>query len=198
MITVAGIGPGNPKYLTVEVREEIEKAKCVIAFGRVGETLRDIRNDFIIVKRVEEVYKHSLKNSNLLILASGDPCFYGILEYLKVKGINVDEVLPGISSFQYMMGKLKKSWHSGKFMSFHGRMGRLEEVLESKLIIMLTDSLNTPNVLSKKLYEVGARGNMYIGYNLSYEDEKIIKIKIGEEVEDYSSLAVVVVENEMG
>lgn len=198
MITVAGIGPGDPKYLTVEVREAIEKAKCVLAFGRVGETLKNIRNDFIIVKRVEEVYKHSLENSELLILASGDPCFYGILEYLKAKGINVDEVLPGISSFQYMMGKLKKSWHNGKLMSFHGRTGNLEEVLESKLTIILTDSENTPSILSKKLHEIGARGNMYIGYNLSYEDEKIVKISIGEEVEDYSSLAVVVVENEMG
>ena len=82
-------------------------------------------------------------------------------------------------------------------MSFHGRSGRLKDVLESKLTIMLTDSINTPSVLSKKLYEIGARGVMYIGYNLSYEDEKILKINIGEEVEDYSSLAVVVVENEM-
>ena len=197
MITVAGVGPGNPRYLTVEVKEAIENSRCVLAFGRVGETLKDIRDDFIIVKRVEEVYNHSLKNSDLLILASGDPCFYGILEYLKAKGISVDEVLPGISSFQYMMGKLKKSWHNGEFMSFHGRSGRLEDVLESKLTIMLTDSINTPSILSKKLYEIGARGVMYIGYNLSYEDEKILKINIGEEVEDYSSLAVVVVENEM-
>lgn len=197
MITVAGVGPGNPRYLTVEVKEAIENSRCVLAFGRVGETLKDIRDDFIIVKRVEEVYNHSLKNSDLLILASGDPCFYGILEYLKAKGISVDEVLPGISSFQYMMGKLKKSWHNGEFMSFHGRSGRLKDVLESKLTIMLTDSINTPSVLSKKLYEIGARGVMYIGYNLSYEDEKILKINIGEEVEDYSSLAVVVVENEM-
>lgn len=197
MITVAGVGPGNPRYLTVGVKEAIENSRCVLAFGRVGETLKDIRDDFIIVKRVEEVYNHSLKNSDLLILASGDPCFYGILEYLKAKGISVDEVLPGISSFQYMMGKLKKSWHNGEFMSFHGRSGRLKDVLESKLTIMLTDSINTPSILSKKLYEIGARGVMYIGYNLSYEDEKILKINIGEEVEDYSSLAVVVVENEM-
>ena len=179
MITVAGVGPGNPRYLTVEVKEAIENSRCVLAFGRVGETLKDIRDDFIIVKRVEEVYNHSLKNSDLLILASGDPCFYGILEYLKAKGISVDEVLPGISSFQYMMGKLKKSWHNGEFMSFHGRSGRLEDVFESKLTIMLTDSINTPSILSKKLYEIGARGVMYIGYNLSCEDEKILKSNYG-------------------
>ena len=41
------------------------------------------------------------------------------------------------------------------------------------------------------------KGRMYVGFNLSYDDEKIIRANIGDEIEDYSSLGVVVIENEM-
>lgn len=197
MLTVAGIGPGNTKYLTAQVVEAINSAECIVAFGRAGESIKALRSDYIKVKNVDEVYRYSLMKENVLILASGDPCFYGILEYLKNKDILVDEVLPGLSSFQYMMGKLKKSWHNSRFLSLHGRDESLEVAFSSPMTIILTDSINTPRIISKKLHELGLRGSMYIGYNLSYKDECILKINIGEEIEDISSLAVVVVENEM-
>jgi cobalt-precorrin-7 (C5)-methyltransferase len=197
LLTVAGIGPGNTKYLTVQVLEAIKSAECIVAFGRAGESIKDLRSDYIKVKNIDEVYRYSLRKENILILASGDPCFYGILEYLKNKDILVDEVFPGLSSFQYMMGKLKKSWHNSRFLSLHGREESLESVLDTPMTIILTDSINTPKTISKKLHELSMRGTMYIGYNLSYEDECILKINIGEEIEDISSLAVVVVENEM-
>lgn len=197
MLTVAGIGPGNTKYLTAQVVEAINSAECIVAFGRAGESIKALRSDYIKVKNVDEVYRYSLMKENVLILAFGDPCFYGILEYLKNKDILVDEVFPGLSSFQYMMGKLKKSWHNSRFLSLHGRDESLEVAFNSPMTIILTDSTNTPRVISKKLHELGLRGSMYIGYNLSYKDECILKINIGEEIEDISSLAVVVVENEM-
>ncbi|WP_278279618.1 hypothetical protein [Clostridium sp. DMHC 10] len=41
------------------------------------------------------------------------------------------------------------------------------------------------------------RGKIYAGFNLSYDDEKIIIRSIGDEIEDVSKLSVVVVENEV-
>ena len=66
-----------------------------------------------------------------------------------------------------------------------------------KLVVVLIDKCNNPSYISNELYNLGIRGTLYIGYNLSYEDEKIIKVKIGQDVEAYSSLGVVIVENEM-
>lgn len=197
MITVAGVGPGNPKYLTVEVKEAIEKAECVLAFGRVSKSLSSIRKDFIQVNRVDEIIKYTNIHGDLLLLASGDPNFYGVVEFLRRKNILIKRVLPGISSFQYMVSKLEKSWQNAKFVSLHGRDKSLEEVRENNLVIMLTDKENSPSYISKKLWDLGIKGTMYIGFNLSYDDEEIIKINIGEEVEDISTLSVVVIENEM-
>jgi cobalt-precorrin-7 (C5)-methyltransferase len=141
--------------------------------------------------------KYIEKQEDILLLASGDPCFYGIVEYLKRKEIPIKKVLPGISSFQYMMAKLEKSWQGASFLSLHGRKDGLEKVKKGKITAILTDKDNTPSVISKRLCKLRIKGTIYAGFNLSYEDESIVKSNIGEEIEDISSLAVVIVENEM-
>ena len=179
------------------MKETIERAEHVLAFGRVSYSLKGIRDDFIEVNKVEEIIKYMDSYKDILLLASGDPCFYGIVEFIKKKGIPIKNILPGLSSFQYMMAKLGKSWGYANFLSLHGRDEGLEKVKNSRLTIILTDKYNTPSIISNKLAKLGVEGTMYVGFNLSYEDEKIIKVNIGEEIEDISSLSVVVIEYEM-
>lgn len=197
MLTIAGVGPGNLKYLTVDVAEKIKESEHIIAFGRVGNTIEKLGKNYLQVNGIDEIIDNLDEEKNILLLASGDPNFYGIVEYLKRKDIPIKEVLPGISSFQYMMAKLKKSWQDVKFISLHGRDFDLSKILDNKLVIALVDKDNNPDYISKGLYRLGARGTIYVGFNLSYDDEKIIKANIGEEIENYSSLGVVVIENEM-
>jgi len=197
LLTVAGIGPGNPKYLTMEVLEEIQNSEYILAFGRVAKSLEGIRKDIVEINKVEDVIKYIKGKEKVLLLASGDPCFFGIIEFLKRKAIEIDKVLPGLSSFQYLMASLGKSWENGRFLSLHGREDSLDKVKENRLSIILTDRVNTPSFISRSLDDLNIRGLMHVGYNLSYENEVIKTIKIGEELEDMSSLAVVVVENEM-
>lgn len=197
MLIVAGAGPGNKKYLTKIVEDKIRQTEYVLAFGRIGESLKDIRDDIICVNRVEEVVNFIKEDREMLLLASGDPNFYGIVNFLKNKGIIIKEVLPGISSFQYMVAKLQKPWQNATFLSLHGREENLMKSREYKLIIILIDKNNIPGDISKMLYEIGLRGNIYAGFNLSYENERIISKRIGEDIEDVSSLGVMVVENEM-
>ncbi len=197
MITVAGVGPGNPKYITLDVLDVIKNASNVVAFNRISNSLKSIRNDYIEVYTVKEVLKGIKDYDEVLILASGDPCFYGILEYLKKKKVKVDKVLPGLSSFQYMMSKLNKSWHDAVFLSLHGRNENLVSIKNNLLTILLTDKDNPPSSISEKLGKLGMKGKIYAGYNLSYPEEKIIEKNIGEKIKDISPLAVVVIENEM-
>lgn len=197
MLTIAGVGPGNPSYLTLDVMERIKNASQVIAFGRIASSIKGIRDDYIQVNRVDEIVEKLQSDKDILLLASGDPNFFGIVNYIKTKGIHIDEVLPGLSSFQYMMAKLKKAWQDAKFISLHGRDFDFNEIREEKLIIALIDKKNGPSLISRKLYKMGLKGTIYVGFNLSYDDERIIRGKIGDEIEDYSSLGVVVIENQM-
>lgn len=197
MLTIAGIGPGNPRYLTCDVKIRIENANHILAFGRVSNSLKSIREDIIEVNKVEEILNYIDEEKEILLLASGDPNFFGIVDFLKRKGLGIKEVLPGLSSFQYMMGKLQKSWQNANFLSLHGRDESLEKAKSYKLSILLIDKDNSPNKISKRLYELNIKGKIYAGFNLSYDDEKIIIKNTGEEIEDISPLGVVVIENEM-
>lgn len=197
MLTIAGIGPGNPKYLTMEVLDEIIAAEYILAFGRVAKTLSGIREDIVEVNRVDEISNLLKDRKDVLLLASGDPNFFGVVDFLKRKDLAIAKVLPGLSSFQYLMAKLEKPWQEAKFISLHGRSGDLALVGNNKLSIILVDKDNNPSFISKELHKLNISGKMYIGFDLSYESEKIIKINIGQEVENYSSLGVVVIENEM-
>lgn len=197
MIIVAGAGPGDPNLLTVEVKEQIENASYVLAFERVAKSLEGIRDDIIKIKSVDEILPIVNKQKDIFILASGDPGLFGILEYLREKGKKVDKVLPGISSFQYMMARLMKSWNNAFFLSLHGRQGDIYEAFNHPLTVIFTSQKNQPSLISKKLYQSGMKGKIYTGFNLSYSDEIIVEKNIGDDIETVSSLAVVVVENEM-
>ena len=86
MLIVAGVGPGNKEYLTKIVEDKIRDTEYIIAFGRIGESLKDIRSDIVCVSRVDEVLKFVGEDKEVLLLASGDPNFYGIVNFLKNKG----------------------------------------------------------------------------------------------------------------
>ena len=197
MIRLVGMGPGNIKCVTMEAIDIIKNSDKVIAFGRIGKTVQQIRADVQSVDRVDQITEMLDTGRETAILASGDPCFFGILDFLQRKGIAIDQVLPGISSMQYMMARLKKSWHDAALVSFHGREYSIDDIKQSKTSIVLTDSKHTPHYISHFLYSVGVRGKLYAGFNLSYEDELILEKEIGADIDDISALAVVVIENEV-
>lgn len=197
MLTIGGAGPGNPKYLTLDVIEAMRNAECILGFDRISKSLKSVNRNIISISRVDQVLDYINKEDNILLLASGDPNFFGIVQFIKNKGIEIKEVLPGLSSFQYLMAKLQKPWQDAKFISLHGRKGDLDKVKENKLSIILTDKDSNPSYIANKLEELNIKGKMYIGFNLSHENEEIMIKNIGDSVENISSLAIVVIENEM-
>lgn len=194
MIKIAGAGPGNPKLLTLEVKELIKNSSTVIAFGRIKDSLKSIRNDILKVSRVDELIE-LLNNSSgdILVLASGDPNFFGVVDLLKRKGVEISEVYPGISSMQYFFSKIQKSYSHIETLSVHGRDLDFSKLDKYKPYGFLIDEKNNGNYISSSLWELGIRGDIYFGYNLSYDDELIIKKTIGEKIDEPSSLGVVLV-----
>ncbi|WP_066022885.1 MULTISPECIES: precorrin-6y C5,15-methyltransferase (decarboxylating) subunit CbiE [Clostridium] len=195
MIRIIGIGPGNVKYMTFEAVNIIKNSKCIVAFERAASDAAKLNDKIISVNRLCEVEEAIEKNKDVDILASGDPCFFGITDYLTRKKICIDEIVPGLSSFQYMMCKLKKSWQGAELISLHGKNADIQNmVLNKNVYVFLTDKTNTPSYISKKLYSIGVKGRIYSGFNLSYEDEIIIEKNIGDDIFNVSKLSVVVIE----
>jgi len=199
VIYIVGIGPGAREYILPKAEEIMENCHVIIGFERAIKSLSYIKKEKIIFNSFVKIFEFidNNKDKDISVAASGDPCFYGITEYFNRNFNGEFQVVPGISSFQYLMSKLGKSWQNARLCSLHGRNEKfIEEVRNNKLSIWLTDKNNTPNYICSQLIKNHIRALVYVGENLSYEDEKISK---GTEEEmyrgDYSSLCVVVVEN---
>jgi len=198
-VYVVGIGPGDKDYIIPKAVDVLKKSDLIIGFERAIEGLDFIEGNKIVVKKLSEIigFVNSNKYENISIAASGDPLFYGVTDYLKKNYSENIEVIPGLSSFQYMMGRLGKSWQGSFLGSLHGREESFHEIVEdSPLSIWLTDTKHSPSYMCKVLEQKGIKVKLYVGENLSYDDEKITVGTI-EEIKNmqFSNLCVVVVEN---
>ena len=199
MIYIVGLGPGHKDYIMIKALETINKSDIIIGFKRAIDSLDFIENNKIYINKLSDIDKficnEENRDKNISIVASGDPTFYGITNYIKSKTVLEIEVIPGISSFQYLTSKLKVPWNNAYLGSLHGRNQEfLEKINNNELSIWLTDKENNPAVLCKTLHEAEIDCKVIIGENLSYKDE-IIREGCPEEFlnENYSPLSIFIV-----
>ncbi|NFP91230.1 precorrin-6y C5,15-methyltransferase (decarboxylating) subunit CbiE [Clostridium sporogenes] len=187
-VYIVGLGPGHKDYMLQGAINNLEKVDIIIGFKRAIESLDFIKNNKKIVNKLSEILDYIKENrdKNISIVASGDPCFYGISNYIKNNYGGKIEVIPGISSYQYMMAKINESWQNSFLGSLHGREEEfIEKVKSYEKSIWLTDKNNSPDKLCGILTENNIKAEIIVGENLSYKDEKIIKGK-PEELENMS------------
>lgn len=193
MIYLVGMGPGNINHMTREAIEIVSSVDHNIAFGRIAETAHQLTRNVTTVLKLDEIVKQIKPFGDTAILASGDACFYGVLDYLQSKQVQIARIIPGLTSFQYMMCQLQISWQNCEFFSVHGRNQNYYDILNADLSVILTDKTNSPNVISQKLFELGAQGTIYVGFDLSYESEIILEKQIGDPIPDISKLSTVII-----
>ena len=198
MIYIVGIGPGSKEYILPKASQVIKNCDIVIGFERAIKSIN--HNNKSVIKSLGEAlnFIEGNKGKNIAIVASGDPCFYGITDYINKNYREKVQVIPGISSFQYLMSTLNKSWQDAMLGSLHGRKEEfLEKIKSSILSIWLTDKESSPDFLCRELIRNNIKALVYVGVNLSYEDELIIS---GTEKEiskmKFSELCVVVIETQ--
>lgn len=199
MVYIVGIGPGSPKYIIPLAVDTMEKVDVIIGFERAVASIPKINVQKIVVKTLKSIMDYITENidKDIAIIASGDPCFYGIVNYINNNFKGEIEIVPGISSFQYLMCKLKKPWQNAHLGSMHGRQEDFIEIVRKyEISVWLTDKNNSPQALCRKLYYNNIKATIYVGEELSYANERIIKATV-EEIKDkvFDDLSVVVIEN---
>ena len=198
MVYIVGIGPGSREYILPRAMEVIKDSDVVIGFSRALDSIGQVSTLKVKASKLGEIldYIDSNKSENISIVASGDPCFYGILDYIKRNYKGPLRVIAGISSFQYMMASIGLSWQEAYLGSVHGREEDfINAVKNNKRCIFLTDNKNSPRVLADKLYNENIKSRIWVGENLSYDDEKITE-GTPEEIRnmEFSGLSVFVAE----
>lgn len=183
-INILGLGPGNFDYILPAVIKKIKESDVIIGGKRHIESLGEcaenkeycyIKSDLLGIVN----YINENRDKEISLILSGDTGFYSMLTFMK-KHFQDEElsVVPGISSIQYMFAKISDYWYDGYISSVHGKeLDYVSKLEEYGKVGLLTDfKENTPQNIAKNITEAGyGDAVIYVGENLSYENEKIQK-----------------------
>ncbi len=103
----------------------------------------------------EKLKQLLVEKKKVVVIASGDPLFYGIGSYLsKQLGNDNVKIFPNINSVAGAFSRINESWHDAKVISLHGRNFKdeyLDEFKKYDKLAVLTGGENTPGMLSEIL-----------------------------------------------
>ena len=160
MKPVAVIGMGlSPEDLTAKHLRIIASADVLVGGQRLLDhfnesTVRKLAVDKNIRKAVDRI-KEEMDTRSVVVLASGDPLFFGIGSILiKALGPEQVEIYPNISSIAAAFARIKEPWSQVKVVSLHGRKNDraiLSALNEGKTVAVLTDPVNNPAHIAEKL-----------------------------------------------
>jgi len=189
VINVIGVGPGGRDFLTRAAEKVINQAHIIIG-GRRQIALFDSLpvEKHTITADLNPVYDlirdKARLNLNIVVLASGDPGFYGILSSLQrnLPGYKF-YVIPGISSIQLACARIGVTWDDAVLISCHGRGNDflIQAVINSPKVITLTDRKNNPHKIAQVLVDNGVNSKVVsIACNLSHQDETVVTTTLAE------------------
>ena len=191
-IIVAGIGPGHPDYMIPAAKAAIEGARVLIGGRRaLGQFGHPKQRQMAITRDIPGVMafiRSELQNQDVVVMASGDPGYYSILDAIRREfPRDIIHVIPGISSMQLAFSRLALPWHNARLLSFHGRLPKTEDLRFEKNAVlgMLTDGEYDSQSIPKLLMKEGwpPDSSLAICARLSYEDERIIETTLSKAAE---------------
>ncbi|MCC8159925.1 MAG: precorrin-6Y C5,15-methyltransferase (decarboxylating) subunit CbiT [Oscillospiraceae bacterium] len=172
-IFIIGTGMGDTKNLTVSAREKIENADIIIGARRVAEPFADGKRRVYFeydADRISDIIREN-PEKNIAVMFSGDISFFSGAKKLCALFPKA-QAEPGISCVSYFCAKIGISYDDMNIVSMHGRECNIaSEVRGHKK----TFALLGENPCAK-LCRFGLGGaEVFIGENLSYETEKILR-----------------------
>ncbi|HIZ21836.1 MAG TPA: precorrin-6A reductase [Candidatus Blautia faecigallinarum] len=177
-ITLLGIGMGSRDTLTIEGERRLKEADLLIGASRMVKAVQLPHHQVFCEYRPEKILGYIREHpeyENVVIALSGDVGFYsGARRLLEILGKDT-EVICGISSVAYFMAKAGLSWDDAVLKSVHGRSSNLIPLIrQNQKVFAILGTKDGVGCLARELCDFGmGEVTLYVGENLSYEDENI-------------------------
>jgi precorrin-6Y C5,15-methyltransferase (decarboxylating) len=161
-VSVVGMGMSQAD-LTERHLGIIHNAQVLVGGRRHLEAFADLDVETRIVDRhlaeLTIFIRDRMTHKRVVVLASGDPLYYGIGAYLITElGREAVRVYPNITAVAAAFARLGEPWQDIAVASLHGR-DHLKQVLSalhrSKRVAVFTDSRQTPAWLARTLLDSG-------------------------------------------
>lgn len=181
LVEIIGIGLGL-QDLTAQHLELVQQAEVLVGGSRHLALFPEARAEKIRIgsniQAVCRALEERMDRRKVVVLASGDPLFYGIGAVL-IQRLGRDRVRihPNISSVAAAFARIKHPWSEAGLLSLHGRQGDadLERQLKGrKLCAVLTDRSRTPAWVASRLMDQGQEMfDMCVLERLGAADERV-------------------------
>jgi precorrin-6Y C5,15-methyltransferase (decarboxylating) len=162
-VAVVGIGEDGLDGLRPDARRVVEAAEVLVGGERQHQLLPEHPAQRVVFKRdaaqlVLEVGRLLDEGRRLVVLASGDPVYFGIGPLLVERlGAQRVRIYSNIGAVQLAFARLGLAWQDALVLSAHGRP--LEPVVDAALtharLAILTDAERTPAAIARALLEAG-------------------------------------------
>lgn len=203
-ILIIGMSAGGAESLPVALLERITTADVLVGGRRqlgyfpdfAGEAIAITSSIEPAVQRLQQVLA---RGERAVVLASGDPLWYGIGASLRrVFPPEVLEIVPAPTAFQMAFAVLAEPWHDAALLSAHGRPldDVITGVLHAPKAAILTDSQHTPAVIAQSLLGAGLPADTACAVceNLGGPEQRVIRTILGHAAgESFAALNVFVV-----
>ena len=180
-IDIIGIGADGPAGLRAELLDRIRRAEFLAGgerhlalFPHGGGSRFTVRDN--LVGLLEELDKRQA-TQRCVVLASGDPLFFGIGTYIiRVLGADRVRVEPALTSMQLAFARAGMSWQDAALASIHGRDRRtnLLPLLGKRKIGLFTQDGRSPAQVARFFLQFGApEYEAVVGEHLGGADERV-------------------------
>ena len=178
-VFVVGIGPGDARAQTAEVREAIENTDCLIGAQRMLDGAArpgQLVLEAIAPEKIAALIAQHPECASFAVVMSGDTGFFSGTKKLLplLTGCRV-HVLPGLSSMSYLCARLGTSYEDVVPVSLQGRAHDItRDVRKHERIFALVGGDGGMQTLCQKLTAAGLGCvRVSVGERLRYPDEKV-------------------------
>ena len=199
MLTVVGMGPAGVQLMTPLAKEAVQRADALVGGARHLAQFAEFTGERCALgANIAEVlaWIGERQGQNVVVLASGDPLFYGIGTRLIAHfGRDNVQVIPGVSAVQYLCARAGIDMNDMWLTSSHGREVDFDVLAEHRKVAMVTDKRCGPKAIAAALIARG-KGHrwMVIGENLAQDDERIHWLPVSAVDHDYEMNTVVILD----
>jgi precorrin-6Y C5,15-methyltransferase (decarboxylating) len=158
-IHIIGMGDDGLEGVISPARQLVEQAQLLLGAESTLAKIPAGKAERLVVgsnldEAISRIAKHG--NKRIVILASGDPLFYGVARYLCDKlGKDRFEVVPHVSSMQLAFARVKESWEEAYLTNLANRT--LDQVLEkirtATKVGLFTSDEAPPRTIAKALLD---------------------------------------------
>lgn len=201
-VAVVGVGDDGIDGLAPRARDVVEAAEVLCGGYRHLALFPDHRGEKVPVtanvERLVDRLEQEIGRRRVVVLASGDPCFYGIGPIVAHRlGYDRVEIIPNVGAVALAFARLGESWHDATVLSAHGRPlhEAIRPALDARKLAVLTDETNTPAAAARALLAAGMEdANAWVFEHLGGSREHCHVGRLSEMARgSYASLNVLIV-----